>query len=304
MELRHLRYFVAVAEENNFTRAAERLGIKQPPLSLQIRQLEKEMGTPLFRRLQRGIELTGAGKLFLEQARVILRQLEQAKVDVRRRARGETGQIRLGAAGACYFHPLVVLIASQFIELYPDLILSAEEDSTPTLIARVLAGQTDAAFVRSTTAECDGLQVEPIVVEDLVVAMPERTARHYTPPISLMFLSKETIILPPRRINIGIYDSIMLACQHAGFEPRLSREAPGMVATIPFVAAGCGVSIVPQCLSRLQLQGVAYLPIKGRLPTVPINLAYRLNDDSPAVKNLVALVRRSVAATSQMKKTA
>ena len=107
MELRHLRYFVAVAEELNFTRAAEKLGINQPPLSTQIRQLEKELGTPLFRRLPRGVELTDAGKLLLEQARIILKQVDDAAVGVRRRARGETGRIIIGSSGS-YFHPLIM----------------------------------------------------------------------------------------------------------------------------------------------------------------------------------------------------
>src|SRR6476659_8873779 len=107
MDLRHLRYFVAVAEERHFTRAAERLGIKQPPLSLQIKQLEQELGTPLFRRLTRGVELTEPGTLLLEEARQILEQVERTKANVRNRARGETGRIRVGFAGATYFQPRV-----------------------------------------------------------------------------------------------------------------------------------------------------------------------------------------------------
>src|SRR5208282_3838562 len=107
MELRHIRYFVAVAEELNFTRAAKRLAISQPPLSLQIRQLEKELGTPLLRRQNRGVELTHVGKLMLEEARVILKQVDRAKTGVRRRARGETGWVKVGAAGGTYFHPLI-----------------------------------------------------------------------------------------------------------------------------------------------------------------------------------------------------
>src|SRR6204780_1535283 len=106
MELRHLRYFVAVAEELNFTRAAKRLGINQPPLTTQIRQFENEMGTPLFVRHARGVELTNAGKLMLEDARVILKQVEQAQIGVRRRARGETGHLNIGSSGGPHFHPL------------------------------------------------------------------------------------------------------------------------------------------------------------------------------------------------------
>jgi len=119
MELRHLRYFVAVAEELSFTRAAERLGIKQPPLSLQIRQLEIEMGTPLFRRLTRRIELTGAGSLLLEEARDILESVDRAKTDVTRRARGESGQISIGHGSGAYFHPMVNHITREYCARYP-----------------------------------------------------------------------------------------------------------------------------------------------------------------------------------------
>src|SRR5208282_4769681 len=131
MELRHLRYFVAVAEELNFTRAAERLGINQPGLSLQIRQLEKEVGAPLFHRLTRGVELTNAGKLMLEDARVILKQVEQAKIGVRRRARGETGHLIIGSAGGTYFHPLIPKIIREYRMHYPNVVLFPQASNTP-----------------------------------------------------------------------------------------------------------------------------------------------------------------------------
>src|SRR6204780_5995950 len=124
MELRHLRYFVAVAEELNFPRAAQGLGISQPPLSLQIRQLEKELGTPLYHRRGRSVELTDAGKLLLEEARVILRQVEVAENGVRRRARGETGRLVIGSAGATYFHPLIPEIIREYGGRYPDMTLA------------------------------------------------------------------------------------------------------------------------------------------------------------------------------------
>src|SRR5712672_4214871 len=119
MDLRHLRYFVAVAEERHFTRAAERLGMKQPPLSLQIKQLEQELGTPLFRRLTRGVELTEPGTLLLNEARQILEQVERTKANVQRRARAETGRIRVGFAGATYFHPSVLGIGQTYRRGYP-----------------------------------------------------------------------------------------------------------------------------------------------------------------------------------------
>ncbi len=141
MELRHLRYFVAVAEELNFTRAAKRLGINQPRLSLQIRQLEKEMGTALFYRRTRGVELTTAGKLLLEEAYVILKQVEQVKVGVRRRARGETGRINIGSAGGTYFHPLIPAIILEYRTHYPDVVMFPQASVTSLLVARLLAGQ-------------------------------------------------------------------------------------------------------------------------------------------------------------------
>src|SRR6202162_3378466 len=136
MDLRRLRYFVAVAEERHFTRAAERLGIKQPPLSLQIKQLEQELGTPLFRRLTRGVELTEPGTLLLDEARQILEQVERTKANVRNRARGETGQIRVGFAGGSYFLPRVPRLIQAYRERYPGVLLSSAEGYMPDLVDR------------------------------------------------------------------------------------------------------------------------------------------------------------------------
>ena len=305
MELRHLRYFLAVAEELNFTRAAKRLGINQPPLSTQIKQLEKELGTKLFRRETRGVELTAAGKLFLEQARSILQQIGQAKIDAKRRARGESGEICLGGAGACYFHPRLALIMSEFFKSYPDVVMSPEETKTATVVASLHAGKFDAAFVRSPAAEFDGLALEPIAEEDTIAALPESHPLHQSPSLPIASLAKEKIILTPRALNAGLYDSIVAACRHAGFEPVLGREAPDLVAIIAMVAAGYGVSVIPQSLSRLRLTGVVYRPIRGHRPAVPIKLAHRLDERSPTVRNLIALIRRSAAASvAQVKASA
>src|SRR5258708_898861 len=156
MELRHLRYFVAVAEELNFSRAAERLGISQPPLSLQIRQLEKEMGSPLFRRQARGVALTDAGKLMLEEARGILKQGEGAKTGVRRRAGGETGRIMLGTGGGCFSHPLIPAIIREYGMQSPDFVFFPGATSPPLLAARRRAGQMVVAFPRPPIDDSEG----------------------------------------------------------------------------------------------------------------------------------------------------
>ena len=175
MELRHLRYFVAVAEELNFTRAAKRLGISQPPLSLQIRQLEKELGTPLLRRQRRGVELTNIGKLMLEEARIILKQVDQAKTDVRRRARGETGTINVGAGGGTYFHPLIPSIIREYRMRYPDIVLTPETSNSPLLIPRLRAGLIDVAFVWPPISDRDDLILAPLFDEEIVIIVPPAT---------------------------------------------------------------------------------------------------------------------------------
>lgn len=299
MELRHLRYFVAVAEELNFTRAAKRLGIKQPPLSAQIRKLEKEMGTALFRRETRGVELTDAGKLLLEEARIILRQVDRATTGVRRRGRGETGRISVGSAGGTFFHPLIPAIIREYGKRYPDIVLTPEASNTSLLVARVCAGQIDMAFVRPPIGAREGLATVPLVDEEAVMILPtgHRLAGSASAPLSA--LAKDTFILFPRTLHPGSYDLIIAACRRAGFEPVLGQEAPQIVSTVPLVAAGLGVSIVPRSICRIHADGVFCLPIEGDMPRAEIWLAYRRDDRSQAVKNFVAVARRATETAVQ-----
>ena len=293
MELRHLRYFVAVAEELNFTRAAERLGISQPPLSLQIRQLEKEMGTPLLRRQRRGVELTNVGMLMLEEARVILKQIDQTKTDVRRRARGEAGSINIGAGGGTYFHPLIPSIIREYRMRYPDIVLAPETSNSPLLGARLRAGLIDVAFIWPPISDRENLTLEPLFDEDIVIVVPRGHALSGASSAPLAALAKEPFILPPRGVNSGVFDSIIAACRRAGFSPKLGPEVPQVVSTIPIVAAGLGVSIVPRCISRIKVDGVVYVSIEGDAPRAGVSLAYRRDDHSSTVQNFVAVARRA-----------
>ena len=293
MELRHLRYFVAVAEELHFTRAAERLGIKQPPLSLQIRQLEQEIGTPLFHRLTRGVELTEAGTLLLDDAHRILDQVERTKTSIQTRARGETGRIHVGFAGATYFQPLVPDIIRSYRETYPGVVLSPEQSNTPHLIAGLLSGAIDVAFVRPPLSDGEGLAVQPLVEEHMRIVLPAAHPRADSRSMPLSALAQETLILFPRRIGPGLHDSIIASCQRAGFSPALGQDAPQISSIVHLVAAGFGVSIVPQSIEQIHAEGVAYLRIDGDEPRAPIGLAYRKEEHSMAVRNFVALARRS-----------
>ena len=292
MELRHLRYFVAVAEELSFTRAAKRLGINQPPLSAQIRQLEEELGAPLFRRQTRGVELTDAGNLMLEEARIILRQVERAKTGVARRARGETGRINVGFSGATCFHPLIPTIILAFAKQYPEIVQVPEASNTSLLTVRVAAGAVDLAFVRQPTSDHDCLIYERLVEESTVMVLPAGHRLNGSVSAPLSALAKETFVMFPRVLNPHSYDAILAACRHAGFTPRLGQEAPPIASTIPLVAAGFGVAIVPQTTSNIHADGVIYLPIEGNEPGTEICLAYRRHDRSLAVRNFVAAARR------------
>ena len=293
MELRHLRYFVAVAEELNFTRAAKRLGISQPPLSLQIRQLEKELGTPLLRRQRLGVNLTDVGMLMLEEARVILKQVDQTKTDVRRRARGEAGSINVGAGGGTYFHPLIPAIIREYRMRYPDIVLAPETSNSPLLAARLRAGLIDVAFVWPPISDRDDLTLEPLFDEEIVIIVPLGHALSGASSAPLAALAKEPFILPPREVNPSVFDSIIAACHRAGFIPKLGPEVPQVVSTVPIVAAGLGVSIVPRCISRIQLDGVVYVSIEGDAPRAGVSLAYRRDDRSRTVQNFVAVARRA-----------
>lgn len=303
MELRHLRYFVAVAEELHFTRAAERLGMKQPPLSLQIRQLETELGTRLFRRLTRGIELTETGVLLLDEARRILDQIERTKASVLSRARGESGGIHVGFAGATYFQPLVPGIIRAYRERYPAVLLSPQQSNTPQLVSELRTGEIDMAFIRPPISDSEELAILPLVEEPMLIVLPAAHSLASQGSVPVAALAQETLILFPRAIGPGLYDAIIAACQRAGFSPDLGQEAPQIPSIVYMVAAGFGVSIVPQSTDRIRAEGVRYVPIRGDGPVASISLAYRRDDHSPAVRNFVELARQSGRAAQRKRTT-
>ena len=290
MELRHLRYFVMVAEERHFTRAAERLGIGQPPLSVQIQRLEREIGVPLFRRLSRGVELTAAGALLLDNTRQILAQVERALADVQRLSRGEIGHLRVGFAGATYFQPLVPAMIREYRSRHPDVVLSPEQSNTPSLLEGLREGRVDAAFIRPPIENAGELDVKLLVREDMMVVLPHtHPLAQSGASVSLSALAAETFILVSRTIGAGLYDAITAACQRAGFIPRLGLEAPQIASIGPLVGAGFGVSIVPRSTSQIRTDEVVYLPIAGDVPKASISLVWRRQDPSPVVRRFLAV---------------
>ena len=299
MELRHLRYFVAVAEERHVTRAAERLGIQQPPLSQQIRALEAELEVQLFRRKPRGVELTQAGEALLAEARGILDRVEHAAAAARRIGRGEAGRIGLGFTSSASFHPFVPRIIREFREASPLLALSLEEAGTGELVDGLLAERIDAAFVRSPIGTAAELAVHSVLKEEMVAALPaghRLTGGKAAARLPLAALEPETFILYRRPLGPGLYDAIIAACQRAGYSPRIGQEAPRMLATLSLVAAGLGVTLIPASMQRMGIEGVAYRPLARNAGLIaPLNLACRRGESAPAVRRFIALVRRTAA---------
>jgi DNA-binding transcriptional LysR family regulator len=293
MELRHLRYFVAVAHEGHVTRAAERLHMQQPPLSQQIRALEDEIGAALFVRHPRGVSLTDAGRAFLVDAEAILAQAEQAKVRARRTARGEVGRIAVGFTTSAPFHPLVARAIREFRTRRPDVSFVLEESSSGELVSGLRDERLDIAFIRSGLVDPQGIVVHALLQEDMAAALPPVHALARRPWLALKDLADETFILYRRPDGRGLYDVIIAACTEAGFSPHVGQEAPRIVSTLNLVAAGLGVTIVPASLSRLPLEGVVYRPLRGRPSLkVPLNLACREGERSAATLGFIDLVRR------------
>jgi DNA-binding transcriptional LysR family regulator len=229
----------------------------------------------------------------LEDARVILKQVEQAKIGVRRRARGETGRLNIGSSGGTYFHPLVPTIIREYRMHYPNVVLFPQASNTPLLIAQLHAGKIDIAFIRTPISESEGLTLELLVDEPTVMVVPTGHPLSRSTSVSLRAFAKETFIPQhPRELNPENYDSIISAFKSAGFSPKLSQEAPQIVSVIPMVAAGLGVSIVPRSMSGILTDAVVYLPIDGNAPRSSLELAYRQHDRSPAMQNFVAVARR------------
>ena len=223
MELRHLRYFVAVAEEKHVTRAAERLGMQQPPLSQQIRALERELDVQLFRRRPRGVELTTAGSTLLTEALAILSHLDHAFAATKRTARGEQGRVVVGFTSSAPFHPFVPRIIRAYRETFPLVALTLEEGGTMELIDDLREERVDVAFIRTAIANQEGLVVTPLLKEAMVLALPRThmLARGANKAVSLGVLADETFIVYRRHSGPGLYDAILSACNAAGFSPRV-----------------------------------------------------------------------------------
>lgn len=287
MELRYLRYFVAVAETRNFTRAAEKLSISQPPLSQQILRLEREIGTPLFLRLKSGVELTEAGEAFYKEAKQILLLTDQALEKTRGIARGINGKATLGFACSSVFHPILFERLKKFQTRYPSATLLSEESNMSQLMQSLRDGTLDAAFVRLPCQTSQEFTLHTLTQERMYLVVREEEAN--TPLDTL--LADLPLILFPRELAPSLYDLIIRFCHDQGVVPQLATQAPQMSASITMVASGFGFTFVPESLTIIAMPGVCYRRIEDPQLTTEIALAWRRWDRSPIIKHLLALVR-------------
>jgi DNA-binding transcriptional LysR family regulator len=292
MDLRRLRYFIAVAEEGHITRAAERLGMQQPPLSRQISLMERELKLQLFRRLPRGVEMTSAGGALFREAKAILAQLDRALETTRRTARGEQGSLCVGVAPTAPFNPLVPRSIRSFRERFPQVSLVLDERLSNEVVERFDTDQMDVAFVRAPQIHADGVVVMPLQEEPMVAALPSRhpMASGRAKAVRLKGLAGDPFILigPP---GTGLHDETVAACREAGFIPRLGQPAPRIASTLGLVAVGLGVALVPASMQSVRVDGVVYRPLEGAAPRAFLGLASRRGDPSPVLKQFTSLVR-------------
>ncbi|MES2420061.1 MAG: LysR family transcriptional regulator [Pseudomonadota bacterium] len=288
MELRHIRYFLAVAGEKNFTRAAVMVGIGQSPLSQQIKDLEREVGASLFRRVPQGAELTEAGEAFLKVVRAFPPLVARATHAAQRAARGETGSLNIGFTASSAFNAVVPGAIRAFRTAYPDVLLTLEEANTTRLVEGLRDGVLDAVFLRPGSAGLDAFQLRPLSEEAMVLALPASHPAVGSDEIDLADVANDPLLLFPRDVGPTLYDTIVDAFRTAGLEPQLGQTAPQIASVVNLVAAALGISMVPASMSQLAVAGVVYRPIKGKAPIARIALAIRRGETGAIVRNFVA----------------
>ncbi len=292
MELRHIRYFLAVAEERNFTRAAARLGIGQPPLSLQIKDLEREVGVQLFRRTPQGAELTDAGLAFLDGVGSIPDQAALSVRSAQRAARGEIGSVRVGFTGSAVFQAIVPSTIRAFRRTAPEVELTLREGSSNQLAAALRDGALDAAFLRPDAVSLEGLRVHLIDTEPMVAAVPVALVAARKARIRLRDLADQPFVLTPRHLGPTLVDAVLRACDDAGFTPVLGQSAPQILSVLALVAAELGVSVVPSSMRQAAVAGVRYLDLLDVKPVANLAVACRQGEAATASQRFVEQARR------------
>jgi DNA-binding transcriptional LysR family regulator len=296
MELRHLRYFVAVAEELHFGRAATRLAISQPPLSQQIRRLERELQAPLLYRTKRHVELTTAGRVFLKEAKAIVAHAERAAALAQRAGRGETGQLLVGSALWADF-TIGATIIRIFSERLPGVEVELRDLSVPEQIAALEAGHLDVGILRPPIRS-KTLITERLLSERLVVMFPEGHRFKKYERVPWMTLSDQPYIRFSAR-RAPAFDAVVArGCHDAGVTLNVKYEVEHPHTILSIVEAGLGISCVPASLTRIRRPGIAYRPLRPAGPPLETLIAWRRGHDLPLVQTFLRVAREAVSSRS------
>jgi len=294
MDLRRIRYFVATAEELHFGRAARRVGVSQPPLSMQVRALERELGVELFDRNRRNVALTTAGDVLLREARKILQALDQAALLTQRAARGFYGSLSVGFITPVEYSFLPAVVRS-YRRRFPGVAMQLREAMTDTQIEDLKSGTLDVGLLNGRfdhpNFECRELMAEP-----LVAAIPQgHPLTERAAAISVKRLAEEDLIMFPREIAPALFDEIVGLCRAAGFGPRIAQEVRQTQTIISLVSAGLGIAILPASIRHLERKGVAYRAFRERTPVARINAVWSRDQSSRAIVNFVVMAQAAAA---------
>ncbi|WP_426196030.1 LysR family transcriptional regulator [Massilia sp. DWR3-1-1] len=291
MELRQLRYFIAVAEELHFTRAAARLHIGQPPLSHAIAMLEQDVGARLLERSKRWVRLTEAGRLFLVDARRIVALAEQARLTAQRAERGELGELRIGFTYSTPLTPLFAAAINAYRQAYPHVTLILQELATLRQLEGLEQRSIDLGFIRPPelpippTIRTTALREDP-----LVVVLPSRHRLAARSVLAIAELADESFVMYPQGAGTGIYPQIFRLCREAGFVPRITQTANESSTIIGLVAAGSGITLLPAAFERIGLEGVSYRPLSDKGAITMLYLAQREEAAAPLVAAFVDML--------------
>jgi DNA-binding transcriptional LysR family regulator len=264
MDYRQLRYFIAVAEELSFSRAARRLNISQPPLSIQIKAIETEVGTALFARNRRKVELTPAGEVLLENARRAVRQLEHATEAVRRAGRGEAGTIRLAFTSSVPMREAFARMLRTFRGLYPEVQIELQHMGTGSQFAALADDQIDFGILRPPIAlqQRRDIKLMPLWRDRSRLFFPSNTPlASASGPIEMSGLVDQAFIGVDAQVNCGMHEHLMTLCGAAGFTPRIGQEARELNTVLGLVSAGLGIAVLPECYTCMAMPGVSSRPI-------------------------------------------
>jgi DNA-binding transcriptional LysR family regulator len=293
MDLKHLRYFVAVAETGHITRAAQRLGMQQPPLSQQIRALEESLGTLLFHRHPKGVTLTDSGQLLLEDSRRLLTEAEAVRARMRAVADGHAGVLAVGFTSSAASHAFTPKVLRACRQAYPDIALQIREDHAAGITEAVAAGRLHCGFLRVPVDRPAGLRFQTLLREPVLVALPmghpllARKAR----ALSLQQLRDERFILVRQSGAPGLYAQLLALCEEQGFTPAVAHEVSRMMTALNLVAAGEGITVVPASMGGAHPQAIEYRPLAGaRSLDAPLTLVWRDSQLPGALQSFVKLV--------------